>query len=92
MLAPLLNDLLTELMRHPPVAISLVVIFGILQTLAWYRILKKAELPPAYIIAGTLCALGAVSLGILIFVPLAIAALMPWPVSQPPYVRRRRSN
>lgn len=88
----MLTTLLTELMRYPLVAIALVVIFGILQTLAWYRILKKAELPPAYIIAGTLCALGSVSFGVLIFVPLAIAALKPWPVSEPLYVRRRRSN
>ncbi|NEQ47015.1 MAG: hypothetical protein F6K00_27125 [Leptolyngbya sp. SIOISBB] len=89
MLAPLLNDLLTEIMRYPAVAISLVLIIGVLQAWAWYRILKKTELPAGYVLAGSLCALGAIFFGPLMLVPLAIAALVPWPVSQPPYLKRR---
>ncbi|MEM9118219.1 MAG: hypothetical protein AAGD09_10095 [Cyanobacteria bacterium P01_F01_bin.56] len=88
----MLTTLLTELMRYPWVAISLVIIAGILQALAWFRILQKTELPPVYVIVGTLCSLGSIFMAPLFVVPLAIAALVPWPVSQPPYLRRRRSN
>ncbi|MEM6840055.1 MAG: hypothetical protein AAF609_24870 [Cyanobacteria bacterium P01_C01_bin.120] len=88
----MLTTLLTELMRYPLVAMTLVIIAGILQALAWFRILKKTELPPVYVIVGTLCSLESISMAPLFVVPLAIAALVPWPVSEPPYLRQRRSS
>lgn len=68
----------------PLVWIVLVVVFGALQAAAWFRILQKTELPPIYWIVGAACSLGSILFGPLMVVPLAIAALMPWPVSQPP--------
>ena len=88
----MLTTLLTELMRYPLVAIALVIIIGILQALAWFRILQKTELPPVYIIVGMLCSFGSIFMAPLFIVPLAIAALVPWPVRQPPYLKRRRSS
>lgn len=88
----MLTDLLMPLMQYPLVAIALVIILGILQALAWFRILQKTELPPVYAIVGALCSFGSVFVAPLFIVPLAIAALKPWPVSEPPYVRRRRPN
>jgi len=82
--------LLEPLIQYPLVGIALVFIFGALQAAAWFRILQKTELPPIYVIVGTLCSLGSIFMGPLTFVPLLIAALKPWPVSEPPYLKRKR--
>ena len=87
----MLTNLLMPLMQYPLVTMALVVIAGILHGALWFRILQKTELPLIYAIAGGLCAFLSLFNGLLVLVPLLVAALKPWPVSEPPYVRRQRS-
>ncbi len=86
----MLTNLLMELMQYPLVAFVLVGIAGILHGALWFRILQKTELPLIYPIVGGLCAFLSLFNGLLVLVPLLVAALKPWPVSEPPYAQRKR--
>lgn len=87
-----LEALIVELMRYPLLAYGVIFILGILHGALWFRILQKTELPLIYPIVGGLCAFLSLFSGSLVLVPLLVAALKPWPVSEPPYVRHRRPN
>lgn len=86
----MLTNLLMELMQYPLVAFGLVFAFGVLHGVLWFRIFKKTELPLIYPIIGALCAFLSLFMQPLVLVPLLLAALKPWPVSEPPYLRRKR--
>ena len=78
------------LIDRPITALVVALVVSLIYSAAWFRILQKTELPIAIAILGAFCAFGSAFFGPLMIVPLAIAALAPWPVRKPRSVKIRR--
>ena len=76
--------------NNPITGLVLILVLATIHAALWFRILQKTEMQIAVAIVGAFCAFVSAFFGPLMVVPLAIAALAPWPVSRPRSVKIRR--
>ncbi|MEM6836887.1 MAG: hypothetical protein AAF609_08520 [Cyanobacteria bacterium P01_C01_bin.120] len=78
------------MINQPLTFLALGLAVAVVYCVAWYRILKKTELPIGWMAIALFGVVAGMFYQPLGAVPIAVLALVPWPVSTPLYMKRKK--